>query len=74
MLRTLPDDTHAALDKRIGDTVESTPTIDDKLLSDGTVKKVYINGTLIVENEHLEQGIFQRGQSFQVFYLQLLLI
>lgn len=64
MLRTLPDDTHAALDKRIGDKVESTPTIDDKLLSDGTVKKIYINGTLIVENEHPEQGILSKRTIF----------
>ncbi len=54
MLRTLPDDTHASLQKRLGDSAASSPRIDGKKLSIGTVKTISIRGALKIFSEHRE--------------------
>ncbi len=54
MLRTLPDDTHASLQRKMGDSAASLPMINGKKLSSGTVKAISIRGALKVFSEHQE--------------------
>ena len=54
MLRTLPDDTHASLQRKMGDSAASLPMINGKKLSSGTVKRISIRGALKVFSEHQE--------------------
>lgn len=54
MLRTLPDDTHASLQRKLGDTVLSRPRVNGDIVSAGKVEKIKIHGFLSVVSEHAE--------------------
>jgi len=54
MLRTVPDDTHASLQRRLGDSSAIAPYIDGKTMSSGKVKTLRIYGALTVESIHKE--------------------
>lgn len=56
MLRTLPDDTHASLQRKSGDTTSLLPRVDGKAISSGKVKSLSIYGTLAVLSTH-EEGL-----------------
>lgn len=57
MLRTLPDDTHASLQRRMGDTILLKPKVNGKILSDGKVRTVTIRGNMEVESHHTNDGV-----------------
>lgn len=54
MLRTLPDDTHASLQRKIGDTISSRPRVNGNIVSSGKVEKINIHGFLSVVSAHAE--------------------
>lgn len=54
MLRTIPNDTHASYNERFQDPAETTPLINGKPLSRGTVKNVDINGIFTATASHAE--------------------
>ena len=56
MLRTIPNDTHAAYNERFRDSAEVTPSINGKPLGTGKVKNVDINGLLSVTTQY-EEGL-----------------
>ena len=56
MLRTLPDDTHASLQRKLGDTTTLLPRVDGKTISSGKVKSLSIYGALTVLSIH-EEGL-----------------
>tara|TARA_R110002050_G_scaffold177889_1_gene311074 strand:- start:20260 stop:22299 length:2040 start_codon:yes stop_codon:yes gene_type:complete len=63
MLRTIPDDTHASLQRRLGDTISSQPIINGKVLSLGIAKRISIKGMLSVESKH-QEGILSKRTIF----------
>lgn len=56
MLRTLPDDTHASLQMKLGDRDDPRPVVDGKALMSGRTVDVAIHGSLAVQSQH-DQGI-----------------
>ena len=52
MLRTLPDDTHASLQRKLGDQDAPRPIVDGKVLAPGQTKVVKIHGSLTVDSQH----------------------
>lgn len=56
MLRTLPDDTHASLQRRLGDSTALLPYVNAKVISSGKVKRLNINGALTILSTH-EEGL-----------------
>ena len=54
MLRTIPDNTHASLERRLGDKAVFVPEINGKKMSIGNVKTLRIYGKLTVESIHQE--------------------
>ncbi len=54
MLRTIPNDCHASLQRRLGDTLSASPLINGKALSSGIAIKLSIKGSLSVESDHNE--------------------
>ncbi|MBN2315744.1 MAG: hypothetical protein JXM79_17580 [Sedimentisphaerales bacterium] len=54
MLRTLPDNTHASLSRRLSGREDPVPCINDRPLSSGIVQDVLIHGFLQVTSRHKE--------------------
>jgi len=56
MLRTIPDDTHASLQRRLNDQDDPRPMIDGKVLAPGKTTVVGIHGSIAVRSRH-DQGV-----------------
>lgn len=56
MLRTIPDDTHASLQRKLDDVDVARPRVDGEKLSAGTTLSVNIHGVLSATSRH-QQGI-----------------
>lgn len=56
MLRTIPDDTHASLQRRLSDRNDPKPIVNDKEMSSGKTQSVTIHGVLSITSQH-DQGV-----------------
>lgn len=60
MLRTLPENAHASLERRLADTLSAQPLVNGKQLSSGTVEELHIDGLFSVKSAHSEGVISKR--------------
>lgn len=56
MLRTIPDDTHASLQRKLSDQHDPKPMINGSALTPGKTRRVEIHGGLQVSSQH-DQGV-----------------
>jgi len=63
MLRTLPDDTHASLQKKLGDADDPLPLLDGEPLAPFQVERVRIHGLLAVSGAH-PRGLHEKRTIF----------
>ena len=60
MLRTIPDDTHASLQRKLNDIDDPVPMINGKPLTPGTVKHAMIHGMLAITSIHTPDIVMTR--------------